>query len=134
LWLSSPRAFAVQEIGLFANFRLEPGWHIYGTPLPAHYTSTSITFDDPKVIRQSFELPAARPMEITAPRETLPVYGSSFQGRGSLQLKFPIVAGNTVLSGQRRFQQCSDAMWEAPETIPFELPLTIEVFMDANRK
>ena len=113
---------------------LEPGWHIYGTPLPDHYTATSITFDDPKVIRQSFELPPARPMEITALDETLPVYGGSFQGRGSLLLKFPIAAGKTVLSGQLRFQQCSDTICEAPETIPFELPLAIEVFMDADRK
>jgi hypothetical protein len=113
---------------------LEPGSHIYGTPLPNHYTATSITFDDPKVIRQSFELPAARPMEITALGETLPVYGGSFLGRGSLLLKFPIVAGNTVLSGQLRFQQCSDTLCEAPEAIRFELPLTIEVFMDADRK
>ena len=113
---------------------LEPGWHIYGTPLPDHYAATSITFDDPKVIRGSFELPAAQPMEIKALGETLPVYGGSFRGLGSLLLKFPIVAGNTVLSGQLRFQQCSDTMCEAPETIPLELPLTIEVLMDAERK
>jgi len=37
------------------------------------------------------------------------------------------------LSGQLRFQQCSDTICEAPETTPFELPLTIEVFMDADR-
>jgi hypothetical protein len=132
--LSGPRAFAGQEIGFLAKFNLEPGWHVYGTPLPDHYTATSITFDDPKVIRQSFELPEAQPMEMTALGETLPVYGGSFQGLGSLLLKFPIGAGKTVLSGQLRFQQCSDTMCEAPETIPFELPLTIEVFMDADRK
>ena len=73
-------------------------------------------------------------MEMTALGETLPVYGGSFQGRGSLLLKFPMDVGKTVLSGQLRFQQCSDTMCEAPETIPFELPLTIEVFMDADRK
>jgi hypothetical protein len=132
--LYGPKAFVGQEIGFLARFKLDPGWHVYGTPLPAPYTATSITFDDPKIIRQSFELPAARPMEITALGETPPVYGGSFQGLGSLLLKFPIVAGETVLSGQLRFQQCSDTMCEAPETIPFELPLTIEEFMDAERK
>jgi hypothetical protein len=113
-------------------------WIPDGTSTAHHcrppYTATSITFDDPKIIRESFELPAARPMEITALGETPPVYGGSFQGLGSLLLKSPIVAGETVLSGQLRFQQCSDTMCEAPETIPFELPLTIEVFMDAERK
>jgi len=130
--LSSARAFAGQEIGLSAKFTLEPGWHVYGTPLPDAYTATSIAFDDPQIIRQSFELPQAQPMEIATLGETLPVYGGSFQGLGSLLLKFPMAAGNTTLSGQLRFQQCSDSVCEAPETVPFELPLTIEVFMDAE--
>ena len=127
--LSSASAFAGQEIGFFAEFKLKPGWHVYGTPLPEAYTPTSITFDDPKIIRQSFELPEARPMEIAALGETLPVYGGSFRGLGSLLLKFPIDAGRTVLSGQLHFQQCSDTVCDAPQTVPFELPLTIEPFM-----
>ena len=132
--LSSDKTFAGQEISFFAKFTLESGWHIYGTPLPDAYTATSITFDDPKVIRQSFVLPEARPMEDTTLTETLPVYSGSFQGLGSLLLKFPLDACKTVLSGQLRFQQCSETVCEAPQTIPFELPLTIEQFMDAERK
>jgi hypothetical protein len=127
--LSGAKTFAGQEIGFFAKFKLEPGWHVYGAPLPAAYTATSITFDDPKIVRQSFELPQAQPMEFPALGETLPVYGGSFQGLGSLLLKFPIDPGQTVLSGQLRFQQCSDAVCEAPQTVPFELLLTIEPFM-----
>jgi thioredoxin:protein disulfide reductase len=125
---------AGREITFSANFLLEPGWHIYGAPLPDTYTTTSITFDDPKVIRQSFELPAAEPMEMPALGETLPVFSGSFQALGSLLLKFPIDAGQTVLSGQLRFQQCSDTVCEPPQTIAFELPLTMEQFMDAERK
>jgi hypothetical protein len=127
--LSGANAFAGQEIGFFAKFQLEPGWHIYGAPLPKPYTAVSITFDDPKIIGQSCELPAALPMEIAALGETLPVYSGSFQGQGSLLLKFPIDAGKTALSGQLRFQQCSDTVCEAPEAMPFELSLTIEPFM-----
>ena len=131
--LSGARAFAGQEISFSAKFKLDSGWHVYGTPLPAAYTATSITFDDPKIIRQSFELPEAQPMESTALAETLPIHSGSFQALGTLLLKFPIAAGETVLSGQLRFQQCTDTVCEAPQTIPFELPLTIEVFMDADR-
>ena len=127
--LSGAKAFAGQEIGFLAEFKLEPGWHVYGAPLPEAHTPTSITFDDPKIIRQSFELPEARPMEIAALGETLPVYGGSFRGLGSLLLKFPIDAGRTVLSGQLHFQQCSDTVCDAPQTVPFELPLTIEPVM-----
>jgi hypothetical protein len=127
--LSGPQAFAGQEVSFFANFKLEPGWHVYGRPLPKAYTPTSISFDDPKIIRQSFELPQAMPMEIPSLNETLPVYSGSFRGLGSLLLKFPIDAGKTALSGQLHFQQCSDTVCEAPQTIAFELPLIIEPFM-----
>jgi len=132
--LSAAKAFAGQEIGFSAQFNLEPGWHIYGTPLPASYTATSITFDDPKVIRQSFTLPKAQPMDIPVLAETLPAYSDSFQAVGSLLLRFPIDSGRIMLSGKLRFQQCSDTVCESPQSIPFELPLTIEVFMDAERR
>lgn len=132
--LSAARAFAGQQIGFFAKFTLDPGWHVYGAPLPDAYTTTSVTFDDPKIVRQSFELPSAAPMRIAALGETLPVYGGSWQGLGLLLLKFPLDAGRTMLSGQVRFQQCSDTICEPPETVPFELPVTLEPFMVATRR
>jgi len=127
--LSGAKAFAGQEISFYANFNLESGWHVYGTPLPNAYTSTSITFDDPKIISQSFKLPEARRMEIPVLGETLPVYEGTFQGQGSLLLKFPLDAGRIMLSGRLRFQLCSDTVCQAPETVLFEVPLTIEPFM-----
>jgi hypothetical protein len=111
LGLSGEKAFAGQEIGFVAKFKLDPGWHTY--------PGTSVTFDDPKVIRQSFTLPK------------MPEYAGSFTGMGSLLLKFPIDAGRARLTGNVHFQQCSDALCEPPETIPFELPLTIEPFLVA---
>jgi hypothetical protein len=104
--LSSAKAFAGQELGFFAKFTIEAGWHVY--------PDTLVTFDDPKVIRQSFES------------------GETFQGLGTLLLKFPLDAGKTTLSGQVRFQQCSETVCEPPETIPFELPLALEPFMVAT--
>jgi hypothetical protein len=130
--LSAARVFAGQEISFFAKFTLEPGWHVYGTPLPEVYTTTSVRFDDPKVIRQSFELPPAAPLQIAALGETLPVYGGSFQCLGSLLLKFPLDAGETTLSGQVRFQRCNDTICEGPETVVFRLPITLEPFMAAT--
>jgi hypothetical protein len=124
--LSNALAFPGQEIGFFARFALEPGWHVYGTPLPDGYTATSVTFDDPQIIQQSFQLPPATPIEISGLGETLPVYSGSFQGAGSLLLRFPLPAGITKLRGQVRFQQCSDTVCEAPEALPFELTLTLE--------
>lgn len=132
LGLSALKAFAGQEIGFFAKFTLQPGWHVYGSPLPQAYTPTSVAFEDPKIIRQSFELPPAAPMQFAALGETIPVYTGSFRGSGSLLLKFPLEEGHTVLSGQVRFQQCSDTVCEAPQTLPFELPLTLDPFVVAR--
>lgn len=131
--LSTEKAFAGQEISFFAKFALEPGWHVYGAPLPEGYTTTSVTFDGPNIVRQSFELPPAAPMRMEFLGETVPVYSGSFQGLGSVLLRFPLEAGKILLSGCVRFQQCGDTICEAPETIPFELPLTLQPFMVAIR-
>jgi hypothetical protein len=113
--LAAAEAFAGQEIGFFARFRVEPGWHVY--------SSTAITFDDPKIVRQSFELPGDSAL-----------LGGSFQCLGSLLLKFPVDAGRTALSGKLSFQQCGNTVCEPPETIPFKLPLTVEPFLVATPK
>jgi AhpC/TSA family/Disulphide bond corrector protein DsbC len=128
------RAFAGQQVSFRATFALEPGWHVYGAPLPDGYTSTSIIFDDPRISRQSFTLPEPEIMEIPALGETFPVYSGSFQGIGALLLKFPIPDGRLVLRGRLGVQQCSETVCEPPLVIPFELPLTLEPFMVAERK
>jgi hypothetical protein len=130
---STAKAFAGQELGWFAKFTLAPGWHVYGSPLPANYTPTSVVFDDAKIARQSFELPPATLMQFAELRENLPVYSGTFRGTGSLLLKYPLEEGRILLSGHVRFQQCSDAVCEPPQTLAFELPLTLEPFMVASR-
>jgi peroxiredoxin len=130
--LSTAQAFAGQEIGFFAKFALQAGWHVYGAPLPESYTATHVTFDDSKVARQSFVLPQAEPMKIAALGEILPVYSGVFQGTGSLLLKFPLDAGLTTLSGEVQFQQCSENVCEPPETLAFELSLNLKPFMVAT--
>lgn len=130
--LASAKAFAGQEIGFFANFMTAPGWHVYGEPLPDSYTPTSIVFDDPKIVQQSFQLPADALTTLTVLGETLPVYSGSFRGTGLLLLKFPLDAGEIKLTGKARFQQCSDTVCEPPETIPFELGVTLGKFVVAH--
>jgi peroxiredoxin len=131
--LSTATAFAGQEIGFFAKFAVEPGWHIYGAPMHEGYTATSVTFEGPAIVRQSFEPPGATPKRMGSLGETVPVHSGSFQGLGLLLLKFPLDVGKIILAGRVSFQQCSDTVCEAPETIAFELPLTLEPFMDAPR-
>jgi hypothetical protein len=130
----SAKAFAAQEISFFANFTLQPGWHIYGTPLPEAYTATSIVFQDPSVIRCELELPAPEVLEVPALGETLPVYSGSFRSIGTLLLKYPLPEGRLVLQGCLTFQQCSDAVCEPPQAIPFELAFHLEPFILSKRE
>jgi hypothetical protein len=125
----SAQAFAGQEVGFFVDFALQPGWHIYGKPLPAGYTTTSVTFESPAIVSQKLELPAAEMLDIAALGETLPVYSGSFRAIGTLLLKFPLPEGRLALPGVLAFQQCSDTLCEPPETMSFDLALILDPFV-----
>jgi hypothetical protein len=122
--LASARAFAGQEISLFARFILQPGWHIYGTPPPEGCTAASIVFEGPEILRQHVAFPLLN--------ETPPLYSDSFEAHARLLLRFPLPEGVLMLRGSLRFQQCSDTTCEPPETVPFQLPLTLEPFLIAQ--
>jgi hypothetical protein len=130
--LASATAFAGQEVGFFAQFSLEPGWHIYGAPVPAGYATTAITFEGPNVVSQKLDLPVAQMHELPILEETLPIYSGSFQAAGTLLLKFPLPEGKLTLKGLLAFQQCSDTVCEPPQTMGFELPLTLGTFLAAE--
>lgn len=123
---SASRAFAGQELAVMAEFALEPGWHIYGEPLPGNYTKTAIRFDTQFVSHYEFKFPAAKPVKLAPLGETLPVYEGKFRAIGRMLLRFPLNPGECTITGTLSFQQCSDAMCEAPQVIRFQLPLTID--------
>ena len=131
---ASNRAFSGQEVGFFAKFVLEPGWHIYGAPLPSGYTATTISFDDAHVARQSFRMPEADRVRIPVLEEIVPVYRGAFEGLGTLLLKHPLPEGRIVLKGRLHLQQCSDTVCEPPVSVPFELPLKLEPFVISERE
>jgi hypothetical protein len=66
-------------------------------------------------------------------KEALPVYGGSFEILGTLLLKFPFPEGELILPGRLRFQQCSENLCEPPQTIAFELSLTLQPFLVSDR-
>jgi hypothetical protein len=127
------KVFAGQEVSFFALFALQPGWHVYGTPVPPGYTATSITFEGPSVVNQKLELPAAEMLPIPALEETVPVYSGSVRGIGTLLLKHPLPEGPLVLQGRLACQQCSATVCEPPERRSFELTLTSEPFLISER-
>jgi hypothetical protein len=111
--LPSRHAFAGQEVSFFARFALEPDWHM---------DATSIEFDSSVIAEQ----------HVTWPETDTP-YRGLFEVRGNLLLKFPLPEGELILPGRLRFQQCSETVCEPPQTIAFELPLTLGPFLISER-
>jgi hypothetical protein len=124
--LSDSSAFSGQELAVAAEFAIQPGWHIYGQPLPKGYVPTAISFDDAMVARQSFEFPKPTPIKFVALGETLSAYTSHFRVIGTILLKQKLPAGAHKLAGELRFQECNDQICKLPQTVRFEIPLAIE--------
>lgn len=138
--LSTASCFPGQELGLALEVHLEPGWHIYGKPLPSNYQPVDLVLESPFISEQSLELPAPQPLLLPALGETLPVYGGAFKAHGKVAIKWSppmpapfllplgemIKPGLYQLDGTLKFQACSDDVCEMPQAIKFMLPLTIE--------
>jgi AhpC/TSA family/Thiol:disulfide interchange protein DsbD, N-terminal len=138
--LSADRCFPGQELGVALRVHLNPGWHIYGQPLPASYQTTELSFASALIDEQSLAMPAAAPMELKALGETLPVYENELQALGRVHVrwsppmpaKFLLALGEQIqpglhqIEGALRFQACNDQVCEPPQTLTFKLPLTIE--------
>jgi len=145
LVLATGRVQTGQEIAFAASFRVKPGWHLYGSPLPKGYVPLAIAFDEQLLALQEFALPAARPMRLDALGETLPVYEGDFEGQGRVRLKWsPPVHGTRFIAGVRpelealqtqpgdyrlrgrlTYQACDDSSCGMPTSLAFELPLMI---------
>ncbi len=124
--LSSDRAASGQQLGVAVDFEVAPGWHVYGEPLPESYTPISVRFDNDLVASQSLDFPMAMPTKFEASGETLPVYEGKFEATGKISLKPRLAVGKHNLTGALTFQECNDVLCKMPETVRFDLAITIE--------
>ena len=124
--LSDSSAFSGQELAVAADFAIKPGWHIYGQPLPKGYVPTAISFDGAMVAQQSFDFPKPTPTKFVALGETLPAYTGNCKAIGKVLLKQKLPAGEYKLAGELTFQECNDQICKLPQTVRFEIPLTIQ--------
>jgi hypothetical protein len=137
--LSTGLCFPGQELGVTLEMRIKPGWHIYGAPVPTNYQAAELSFEGPLVDQQSLEMPPAKPLLLKALGETLPVYEKEVRAIGKLGIRWspPLPAkfleplgkriepGLHQVDGIFRYQACNDESCEMPQTIKFQLPLTI---------
>ena len=127
-------AAAGQEIGVAVDFTIAKGWHIYGQPLPANYTPTTIAFDSDCVAKQSFEYPDPQKVAFPELGETLPVYAGSFRAKGRILVRSGLKPGDNKLKGTLSFQECSDQICKIPQSVPFEIPFRIDPMAPAAPK
>ena|SRR5437899_2396527 len=123
--LSDAQTSAGGQLGVKVAFEVAPGWHIYGEPLPPEFTTTKIKFDDQLLRDQSLKFPAPTPVKFEALGETYPVYHGKFNATGKVGLKPKLAPGDYKLAGTLEFQECNDSMCKLPQSVHFELPLTI---------
>jgi DsbC/DsbD-like thiol-disulfide interchange protein len=119
------QAAAGQDIKVSADFTIASGWHIYGKPISTDYVPTAITFDDGVVAKQSIDFPKPEMMKFEALGQTLPVYKGSMHAGGNVKLRPDLKPGDYKLSGKVEFQECSDNICKMPQSLPFEIPITI---------
>jgi DsbC/DsbD-like thiol-disulfide interchange protein len=126
--LSADHSYSGRELGVSVDFKIAPGWHIYGAPLPEDegLTPTSINLASDILARQTLTLPKPIMLRFDTLNQTYPVYTGTFTALGTVVLSQNIKPGNYSIPGTLSFQQCNDAMCKMPQTVHFELPLKIE--------
>jgi len=132
--LSDNRSFGGQRLGTAVDFNVGPGWHIYGEPLPTDYTPTSVKFDDTLVASQSLTFPKPKPVKFDLLDEVLPVYEGNFKARGYILFKQKLPTGQQKLAGTVNFQECNDNICKLPQSIHFEIPITLDASVPALPK
>jgi DsbC/DsbD-like thiol-disulfide interchange protein len=124
--LSGASAAPGHRLAVTVDFKVAPGWHIYGTKVSENYIPTSIGFDSDVVASQSWNFPPATPVNFKLLGETLPVYQGHFRASGTVMLKNGLKPGEYRLAGTLKFQECNDSICKVPRAAKFELPLRIE--------
>jgi hypothetical protein len=119
------QAAAGQNIKVSADFTIASPWHIYGKPISTDYIPTDITFDDGVVAKQSIDFPKPKMMKFEALGQTLPVYMGSMHAGGDVKLRPDLKPGDYKLTGKVVFQECSDNICKMPQSLPFEIPITV---------
>ena len=114
-----------QDLKVSADFTIAPPWHVYGKPIATDYVATAVTFDGGVVAKQSMEFPKPEMVKFESLGQTLPVYKGSLHADGNLKLRPDLKPGAYKLTGKVDFQECSDTICKMPQSLKFEIPITV---------
>ncbi len=114
-----------QDIAVSADFSIASPWHIYGKPISTDYVATTVTFDNGLLAKQSMDFPKPEMLKFEALGQTLPVYKGSMHAGGNIKLRPDLKPGDYQLAGKVEFQECSDNICKMPQSLSFEIPITV---------
>jgi DsbC/DsbD-like thiol-disulfide interchange protein len=125
-WLDSGTYRYFQRLRLSVELTVEPGLHVYGSPIPEGYIPLSVEVAPIEgLVVGSPELPEPRPFQIEGWDEQFVVH------EGRLLVTVPVTfakrdAGDQVLHVTVRYQACSTTDCLMPAYVSLELPVRAE--------
>ncbi|HUY28284.1 MAG TPA: protein-disulfide reductase DsbD domain-containing protein [Candidatus Binataceae bacterium] len=124
--LANAKVAPGHEVGVKVDIAIDPGWHIYGNPVPEDFVPTSVEFDQRMIAQQRIKFPAPTPVKFEGLGQTLPVYQNSVHATGAVMIDPKSKPGDYQIAGTFKFQECNDNICKIPQAVKFEIPVTIE--------
>jgi hypothetical protein len=113
-----------QEMRLHVRFDVEPGWHVYGSPIPTGYTPITVEVDSVSdVVVGRAEAPPNRPFRIQGLDEEFQVHEGRFEVLVPIAVRAAAGTGRVELGVAVRYQACSDAECLPPRSLRIDLTL-----------
>jgi peroxiredoxin len=113
-----------QETRLRVVFDVEPGWHIYGRPIPNGYTPVTIEVaSSPEVTFGPAEYPSTHPFKVDGLDEHFEVNEGNFDILVPFAVNVPTRHGAIDLEVSVRYQVCSQSECVPPERLKLNLRL-----------
>jgi Disulphide bond corrector protein DsbC len=120
----SPTYMRWQETRLHVVFDVEPGWHLYGRPIPDCYTALTLEVEGaPELDVHEAQYPPTHPFRVDGLDEEFHVYEGHFEVIVPFALKVAQGHGRVGLKVNVAYQACSETDCLAPTKLVLELHL-----------
>ncbi|GAC1505322.1 MAG: hypothetical protein NVS1B3_03380 [Candidatus Dormibacteraceae bacterium] len=113
-----------QKTRLHVELGVEPGWHMYGRPIPAEYTPLVVEVEPQSGLEVGEpELPPARPFKVEGLEEQFYVYEGNVRVTVPIAVNVPAEHGEITVRVTVRHQVCSDTECMPPSASTFSISL-----------
>jgi cytochrome c biogenesis DsbD-like protein/AhpC/TSA family protein len=123
-WLDSPTYCMFERLHLTVELAVEPGYHIYGQPIPQGYVPLSVDVAPIAGLElRPMQWPSPHSFSVQGLNEKFWVHEGTVRGVLPFAFTAPPGAGDQVLKATVRYQACSAATCLPPESVRLELPV-----------